>query len=322
MKCSSCPHLAAIERGEYNSKPWEETPCAKCDLGEDTFFSIPFVEEDPQLPGGGDPGPAMSDYTARSAMPSYDSLGGLLPVPVITSIIKGLLSLDPALRDIVSMRFQGYTYREIAEHQGTSVHSFFRTKDYDRMKARVAEVIRNAEDKNSPFNPHPENCEYCGFKAECPALASKALAVATQYSDELQLPDEMHPSNITDPKQMALALKLAPVLTDWAQSVRKHALDMVQGGQEIPGYGLKFRSGQRTIKDIPLVWEIIQQEFAVPLHEFLPACSISVSALEKAVKDQQERGKGAAAIRRMNQLLTAEGLCTTGDEVCYLAKER
>ncbi len=121
MKCSSCPHLAAIERGEYNSKPWEETPCAKCDLGEDTFFSIPFVEEDPQLPGGGDPGPAMSDYTARSAMPSYDSLGGLLPVPVITSIIKGLLSLDPALRDIVSMRFQGYTYREIAEHQGTSV---------------------------------------------------------------------------------------------------------------------------------------------------------------------------------------------------------
>lgn len=198
----------------------------------------------------------------------------------------------------------------------------FRVKDFARMKARVAEVIRKAEDKNSPFNPHPENCEYCGFKAQCPALASKALAVASQYSDELQLPDEMHPSNITDPRQMALALKLAPVLTDWAQSVRKHALDMVQGGQEIPGYGLKFRSGQRTIKDLPLVWEIIQQEFDVPLNDFLPACSISVSALEKAVKAQQPHGKGAAAIRRMNQLLTAEGLCTTGDEVTYLAKER
>jgi hypothetical protein len=203
-----------------------------------------------------------------------------------------------------------------------SEFTFYRDPDYGRMAARVAEVIRKAEDDSSPFNPHPDNCEYCGCKAECPALASKALAVATQYSDELQLPEEMHPSNITEPKQMALALRLAPVLMDWAQSVRKHALDMVLAGQEIPGYGLRYRAGQRIIKDLPLVWEIIQQEFAVPLHEFLPACSISVSALEKAVKNQQERGKGAAAIRRMNQLLTAEGLCTTGDEVCYLAKER
>lgn len=202
-----------------------------------------------------------------------------------------------------------------------SEFTFYRDPDYDRMKARVAAVICSAEDLLSPHNPHPENCEYCGRKAECPALAAKALAVATKYSDELQLPEEMHPSNITDPKQMALALKLAPVLVDWAQSVRKHALDMVQGGQEIPGYGLRYRSGQRTIKDLPLVWDTIHQEFGVQLHEFLPACSISVTALEKAVKDRQERGKGAAAIRRLNQLLTAEGLCTTGDEVCYLAKE-
>jgi hypothetical protein len=190
------------------------------------------------------------------------------------------------------------------------------------MRARVAEVIRRAEDKGSPFNPHPDNCEYCGRKAECPALASKALAVATRYDDALQLPDEMHPSNITDPKQMALALKLAPVLSDWAQSVRKHALDMVQNGEEIPGYALRYRNGQRTIKDIPMVWELIHSEFCVSLSDFLPACSISVTALEKAVKSKQERGKGATAIRRMNQLLASEGLCTTGKEVTYLAKER
>ncbi|MBW2714330.1 MAG: DUF2800 domain-containing protein, partial [Deltaproteobacteria bacterium] len=149
-----------------------------------------------------------------------------------------------------------------------SEHTFYRTHDYDRMLARVAEVIRKAEDESSPFNPHPENCEYCGCKAECPALATKALAIATQYADALELPDEMHPSSITEPKQMALALRLAPVLTDWAQSVRKHALEMVQEGQEIPGYGLKFRSGQRTIKDIPLVWDLIHSEFCVSLSDF------------------------------------------------------
>ncbi len=203
-----------------------------------------------------------------------------------------------------------------------SEHTFYRTHDYNRMLARVVEVIRLAEDKNSPFNAHPENCEYCGRKAECPALATKALAVASQYDDALELPDEMHPSNITEPKQMAIALKLAPVLMDWAQSVRKHALEMVQEGEEIPGYALRFRNGKRTIKDIPLVWDLIHSEFTVSLSDFLPACSISVTALEKAVKGQQERGKGAPAIRRMNQLLASEGLTTTSKEVCYLAKER
>lgn len=203
-----------------------------------------------------------------------------------------------------------------------SEYTFHRTHDYSRLLARVAEVIRQAEDEHSPFCPHPENCEYCGYKAECPALATKALAVAAQYADALELPDEMHPSNITEPKQMALALRLAPVLTDWAQSVRKHALEMVQEGQEIPGYGLKFRSGQRTLKDIPLVWDLIHSEFCVSLSDFLPACSISVTALEKAVKSKQERGKGATAIRHMNQLLASEGLCTTGKEITYLAKER
>ena len=203
-----------------------------------------------------------------------------------------------------------------------SEHTFYRGQDYDRMLARVVEVIRQAEDETSPFCPHPENCEYCGKKAECPALTSKALTVAKQYDDALELPDEMHPSNITDPKQMAIALKLAPVLMDWAQSVRKHALEMVQEGEEIPDYALRFRNGKRSIKDIPLVWDLIHSEFAVSLSDFLPACSISVTALENAVKSQQERGKGATAIRRMNQLLVAEGLTTTGKEICFLAKER
>jgi DNA-directed RNA polymerase specialized sigma24 family protein len=44
----------------------------------------------------------------------------MLPTAVITSIIQGLLSLDPELRDLVAWRYQGLTYREIAERQGIS----------------------------------------------------------------------------------------------------------------------------------------------------------------------------------------------------------
>ncbi|NOU36252.1 MAG: DUF2800 domain-containing protein [Kiritimatiellaceae bacterium] len=201
-------------------------------------------------------------------------------------------------------------------------HTFSRTADYLRMQARVATVILLAEDPHSPYCPHPENCSYCGAQARCPALAAKALAVIEQLPDRLALPAILDPSQITHPDQMALALHLAPVLTAWAESVRAHALEMVQNGQEILGYELRHRSGPRTIKELVAVWDIVHAEFSVPLQEFLTACSISVTALETAVKKSQARGKGAEAVRKMNQLLTAEGLCVSGSEVSYLAKEK
>jgi hypothetical protein len=201
-------------------------------------------------------------------------------------------------------------------------HTFTRATDYDRMRDRVAAVIEKAEDPDSPYCPHPTNCQYCGAKARCPALASKALAIVEKLPDSLELPAVFNPQEITQPDQMALALKLAPVLIEWAEAVKAHALEMVRGGEEIPGYELKHRSGRRVIKELSSVWDIVHAEFAVPLEEFLPACSISVSALEKAVKDNQPRGKGAAAIRSLNQQLTAEGLCITDPDITYLAKER
>ena len=201
-------------------------------------------------------------------------------------------------------------------------HTFTREKDYDRMRDRVATVIERAEEKESPYCPHPTNCQYCGAKARCPALASKALAVVEKLPDALELPAVFNPQEITQPAQMALALKLAPVLIEWAEAVKAHALEMVRGGEEIPGYELKHRSGRRVIKELSSVWDIVRENFEVPLEQFLPACSISVTSLEKAVKSAQAHGQGAKAIRELNQLLTAEGLCITDPDITYLSKER
>jgi hypothetical protein len=201
-------------------------------------------------------------------------------------------------------------------------HTFTRDADYDRMRDRVAAVIEKAEDSNSPYNPHPDNCQYCGAKALCPALTAKAMMVVEKLPERLELPKVMDPMQIAEPDQMALALRLAPVLIEWAEAVKSHALEMVRNGQEIPGYQLKHRSGRRVIKQLESVWDIVHAEFDLPLEQFLPACSISVTSLEKAVKSIQERGQGAKAIRKLNQLLAAEGLCTTDPDVTYLAKER
>ena len=112
MQCHKCPHLESIQRGDYVSKLWKETPCAKCKLGEDTFYSVPFDEEHPPdaVAGVGDPGSVHSSSTSVVNIPS----------DVMAQFIQGILSLDPILRDIVAWRYQGVPYKEIAKRQGTS----------------------------------------------------------------------------------------------------------------------------------------------------------------------------------------------------------
>jgi len=109
MNCHACTHSEAILRGDYDSKPWNELPCATCKLGEDTFYSVPFDEEHP-------PESAISHPTSHI----QPSTSPLLPADVLSQFVQGLLSLPSELRDIVAWRYQGLPYKEIAERQGTS----------------------------------------------------------------------------------------------------------------------------------------------------------------------------------------------------------
>lgn len=110
MQCHKCPHFESVNRGDYSSKPWKETPCAKCKLGEDTFYSSPFDEENPPE--------AMSALGSSStSTPSVVNI----PSDVMAQFIQGILTLEPILRDIVAWRYQGLPYKEIARRQGTSV---------------------------------------------------------------------------------------------------------------------------------------------------------------------------------------------------------
>ena len=116
MNCHKCPHHEAILRGDYDSTPWNELPCAHCKLSEDTFYSIPFDEEHP--PNSDAPW-SFKDVNS-SGLPKINT-SPLIPADVLSEFVTGLLNLPPELRDVVSLRFQGMPYKEIAERQGTSI---------------------------------------------------------------------------------------------------------------------------------------------------------------------------------------------------------
>lgn len=127
MLCHKCPHLDSIQSGDYASSPWKDTPCAKCSFGASPCFIEPFDEENPpEYPASGFPaysnlsGGSPSSLESTLLPQEEDPDNKFFPGSMFHEFFQAMLSLEPCLRDIVGWRYQGLTYREIAERQGTS----------------------------------------------------------------------------------------------------------------------------------------------------------------------------------------------------------
>jgi hypothetical protein len=188
------------------------------------------------------------------------------------------------------------------------------------MATRIGTIIERAKLDNPPLNPDPKACQYCARKGTCPALATKALMIPVNQNWDL--PANMNPGEISDPGQLAKVLSIIPVLEAWAKDVKAAALDQARNGMEIPGYTLRSRSGKRVIKDLLPAWDILHNDFALELGDFLPACSVSIGAIEDAVKTKTGKGGGAALLRQLNSRFAEEGIVTTTAEIEYLQKNK
>jgi hypothetical protein len=108
MNCHACSHSEAILCGDYDSTPWNDLPCARCKLRENTFYTIELDEEHP---------PAET-----IGIPDEEPAGPyLLPSDVLSQFVQGFLTLPPEQRDVVAWRYQGVPYKEIAERQGITI---------------------------------------------------------------------------------------------------------------------------------------------------------------------------------------------------------
>ena len=188
-----------------------------------------------------------------------------------------------------------------------------------RLRLRVETIIARASLPEPQLHP-TDGCLWCSRKALCPALHGHALKVASGYSDELVLPEEIHPSQITSPAVMARALQVSRVLEKWCESVRRHALKMRLSGSEIPGHELRTRSGGRKITDALAAWGVVRER--VTPDQFIACCDVSLPKLESAVAETAPRGTKARTKNELCEALAAVGAYQAGGETTYLIRTR
>lgn len=208
-----------------------------------------------------------------------------------------------------------------------SQHTFTRA-DYENMVLRISTIIarrRAYEDKPDPekLTPIPANCLYCARKAECTRLHAIALRYAGGYDVTFEIPPEFHPSNIQDPRQMAVLLPAAQVMERWAKSVKEHSTQMVLNGTEIPGQRLVSRQGAVEIRDAQAAFDSARALLPdLTLEEFVSIVKVSKSDLEELVRDKSPRGQKQRNSELLTETLIGNGIGVRGATVNYLTKIR
>lgn len=230
--------------------------------------------------------------------------------------LLGIFAKFPAV-ELVTVHFLVPRRDEILRHT-------FKRSDIPRIELVIRTIIERCktfdETKDpSMLNPSEHACLYCGAKGKCPKLHDSALTLAKKYAP-LEVVDETHSSQITDPNEMAKALTLARILEKWCESVKKHANDFVNNGAEIPGYERAERAGTREINN-PILALPVLQEFLTP-EEIISASKLSISKLEKFVSDKAARGQKQKQIANFNRKLIEHECVTNGESTTYLKKIR
>jgi hypothetical protein len=207
-------------------------------------------------------------------------------------------------------------------------HTFTRD-DLAPMIDRVKLIVQRAHADPPQYNPNTEGCGWCGKRAVCPALADKLLPIAKKYTSssedfEIALMDKMDPALIDDPETISKMKSVATILDKWGSAVNKRALEMaVEGGIEIPGYGLHFRAASSKVDDTQAAYDSLSNLMSP--EEFMGACTVSVPALSKVVKNKLPHGEKNKARSKIEQSLMASGVLPDEDDVVttpYLRKQK
>ena len=112
MQCHQCKHEADVQAGKYADVPFEQTPCSRCTLQENSSGTKAFDDE--------------RVYDAGPVCEAGDTCHGeeegepVMPVSVLTAVVALLLALPPKTRDLVCWRHQGMHYKEIARKLGAA----------------------------------------------------------------------------------------------------------------------------------------------------------------------------------------------------------
>lgn len=311
----------AIETGNYDGLDAEEMECAaKCLEYKDRYIGVPVDG-------------AVERRELKMRHPRLRLLGTADYVqfrPAAKEIIladwkSGRKEQEAAA---VNLQFQCYAFmllEQFVEYDVVESHLVapltpvpYSTAKYDRtslpaIEYRIQKIIAGLE--GQPV-PHVGVCDWCGDKAECPALKQVALLQAAAIP--LPEPIKLGPGAVITPDDRAKMQMLAVILEDWAKQVKAaNTAAVVQDGVEIPGFVLRNRAGNVKVNDTAKAVSLLKGQ--IPEDRVLSCATLSLPQLASVFAS--EKGGSAKDSREILEAVLKD-LLVHGEPVVYLQRGR
>lgn len=208
------------------------------------------------------------------------------------------------------MQLQGF--------QKVTVHIMYgdtrRVQRYDitreEAEGLVYPILDAVANPNTPCKAS-EYCSWCKHHATCPVIVGHVNTVAKGL--QMVPLEDFHLATLDN---VAAALNLAHIASEWASAVQDKARDLAVQGFKIPGYTLKERSGAREID--PSLINHAFERLGLPQEVFLSACKVSITKLVDAM------AKTGMPKKQANETVNDRllGLVETKPAIRYLSKNK
>jgi hypothetical protein len=169
-----------------------------------------------------------------------------------------------------------------------TLHHTFKRRDMGALQAAITSVIKAASVTRPKWEQGtPEmntlkptvHCAYCRHEEKCPALGGLALSVASQVDDSL--PD-FKIGAVDDPAELEKMFSVSKILTKWAETIRKKAVEVAKDGAEYDNFALRSLGASRRIADNQKLIELAKLH-GVTEEDLLKTATLSVTKVTKCM---------------------------------------
>lgn len=233
----------------------------------------------------------------------------------------GLLKRYPKLKRI-KVRF-------IMPHVDYATEHTFVRADFDTMMVRVRTIVhRSIEAAKDPEDfsmatPNTSSCLFCGLIGKCTKVAEVSLKLGKKYRP-LEIPANVTPSTVSDPKDVAIGIRLAAIVATWAEAFRRQATARtVEDPNFIPEGYVLVESQRRAVIKAHALGEIAKG-YIPPEHQHLVDAlfDVPIGELEKLVSTWAARGEKEKTVEDFGKKALEQGALELGKPFAFLRQNR
>ncbi len=162
------------------------------------------------------------------------------------------------------------------------------------------EAVERCLQPDAPLVPGEAQCRWCPAKTFCPALESRALAVAGETFSSVK---QITPGSLPDPKgltpdRIGHILAARKLLIDWLEAVEEEGFSLATTGTHIPGQKLVAAIGRRQWDsgedDKITAYKLAKLTKDLTPSDFLVEKLVGITDAEKKIKAHAADKKAAA----------------------------